>query len=255
MIGRLLEKFREKPSLEKYEIPENQVVYAIGDIHGRADLLRKLHDLIIQDADDRQHEKRTLVYLGDYVDRGPYVRETVEMLINETLPGFERIFLMGNHEQFLLNFLEDPEILQAWIIVGGGSTLSSYGVRLPSSGFSPERDEKVRRTFISAVPKNHLLFFKNLRPFFKLKDFLFVHAGIRPGLKLEKQKSEDIFWIRDDFLSSTYDHDFMVVHGHTIDEEVQIRSNRIGVDTGAYATGVLTCAVIEGCEIRFISTK
>jgi len=255
MIGGLLEKFRKKPSREKYGIPEDQVVYAIGDIHGRADLLRRLHDLIIHDADNRQHEKRMLVYLGDYVDRGPYVHETLEMLVNEPLPEFERIFLMGNHEQYLLNFLEDPMVLQTWIIIGGHSTLLSYGVRPPSSGFTHDRAEEVRQEFANAVPESHLIFFKNLQPFFKIGDFLFVHAGIRPGLKLKKQKPEDLYWIRDEFLSCTVGHGIKVIHGHTIEEEVQVRSNRVGIDTGAYATGVLTCAVIEGCEIRFLSTK
>ena len=254
MLQALLKKIRRKAPREEYSVPEGSLIYAVGDIHGRADLLRGLHQLIARDAQDREAQKKIIVYLGDYVDRGPYVRETLDLLVENALPGFESRFLMGNHEQLLLNFLEDPQVLQTWIFLGGQSTLLSYKVRSPGSGFSPERGEEVRQELIRAIPEKHLEFLNRLEPFYKAGTYLFVHAGIRPSLDLEDQKPEDIYWIRDDFLSCKADHGLKVVHGHTITEKVQVRLNRVGIDTGAYATGVLTCAVFENRGVRFLST-
>lgn len=254
MLRTLLEKYRNKPSRGEYAIPEGRVIYAVGDIHGRADLLHQLHELISAHALKRRPEKKMLVYLGDYVDRGPQVRETLDMLASKPLPGFERRFLMGNHEQFLLHFLEDPLVLETWAAVGGQATLLSYAVNSPGSGFSPERAGEVLKQFRQALPGRHLEFLRSLEPYFKMGDYLFVHAGIRPGLALEKQKPEDIYWIRDEFLSCSLDLGCKVVHGHTIEEKILIRANRIGIDTGAYATGVLSCAVVEGSGLDFLST-
>jgi serine/threonine protein phosphatase 1 len=255
MILQLFEKFNKKNREKVYQLPEGWRVYAVGDIHGRADLLERLNQIIVLDSEAAPFKKNLLVYLGDYLDRGPFVRETLDLLISGLPSGFKTEYLHGNHEEFFLRFLEDPSILEMWVALGGQSTLMSYGVQVPGMGFSTERARKVREELLQAMPREHLEFLTNLKPFFVLGDFVFVHAGIRPGVPLDKQKPEDLFWIRDDFLNSPADHGYLVIHGHTIDEQVQKLFNRIGVDTGAYATGILSCAVLEGNRIRFLSTE
>ncbi len=255
MIQGLLDKFRtkKKPPRE-FWIPENQRVYAVGDIHGRADLVERIHEIIISDAAEHSHKKNFIVYLGDYLDRGPYARETIDLLISSQPPGFERVYLMGNHEQILLNFLDEPSILSMWLGVGGGSTLMSYGLKPPGSGFSEQKAHEVRDELREKIPAEHIGFIKNLRQSFPAGDYLFVHAGIRPAVPIEDQTPDDIYWIRDEFLNSDADHGKMVIHGHTISEDIQHLSNRIAIDTGAYASGVLSCVVLEENRIKFLST-
>lgn len=254
MILPFLEKFKTKSREKVYQIPEGCRVYAIGDIHGRADLLERLHEIIVLHSEADPFKKNLAIYLGDYLDRGPFVRDTLDLLLSGLPSGFKTEYLHGNHEEFFLRFLEDPSILEMWVPLGGQSTLMSYGVQVPGKGFSPERARKVREELLQAMPREHLEFLMNLKPFFVIGDFVFVHAGIRPGIPLAEQKPEDLFWIRDDFLNSKVDHGYKVIHGHTIDEQVQKHFNRIGVDTGAYATGILSCAVLENSRIRFLST-
>ena len=154
-----------------------------------------------------------------------------------------------------LDFLKNPSILQLWLDLGGHATLMSYGIRPPQgSGFKPELAERICRKLLENMPRDHLVFLNGLEPFFRFGDYFFVHAGIRPRVPPEKQKPEDMYWIREDFLSCSEDHGFRVVHGHTIHEQAREYPNRIGIDTGAYATGVLTCAVFEGSRIRYLST-
>ncbi len=254
MLSLLFQKFKNQPQNRAFRIPEGWRVYAIGDIHGRDDLLRELHQIILEDSMDNPDLSKMAVYLGDYVDRGARVRETIDELLYHPLPGFSSRYLMGNHEQLLLSFLDDPSILQFWINIGGSSTLLSYGVQAPGSGFSASRVNSIRGELISLMPKAHLSFIQSLEPYVLFGDYLFVHAGIRPGIDLEAQKPDDIFWIRDEFLDAGIDHGFRVVHGHTIDEQIQEHPNRIGVDTGACSTGVLTCAILEDDQVNFLHT-
>jgi serine/threonine protein phosphatase 1 len=226
----------------------------VGDIHGRADLLAQLHEAILADAGTGSARENILVYLGDYVDRGAFVRETIDELHRADLPGFRREYLMGNHEQLLLGFLEDPGILDYWLTLGGRATLLSYGINLPFAGTSGDRARDLQEEFRRKLPDRHLAFYENLKAHVRIGDYLFVHAGIRPGVDLDNQNREDFYWIRDEFLNSVADHRFKVVHGHTISAEVENRSNRLGVDTGAYATGVLTCTVLEEEQTRFLAT-
>lgn len=249
-----LEKFKKKPVKQAYSIPSSCRVYAVGDIHGRADLLGELQNAIFRDARDSSQESNLIVYLGDYLDRGPYVRQTLEQLHLDLPPGFEARYLMGNHEELFLAFLRDPSVLEPWLELGGQMTLLSYGLRPPGFGCTLQRAEEVRQELWQAVPEKHLAFLRNLETSLQCGDYFFVHAGIRPGVPLEKQKPEDMCWIRDPFLSFSKDHGLRVVHGHTVQEEVQEHPNRIGVDTGAYATGILTCAVIEDSRLRYLST-
>lgn len=249
-----LTKGNSTTTLREYKVPQGCCVYAVGDIHGRADLLQKLHKSIIEDAKTRQCQEKIIVYLGDYVDRGAFVKETIDELLRDDLKKFRREYLMGNHEQLLLNFLEDPAIFEYWFNLGGQATLLSYGVNASMSGPSIENIQGIQEELLEKIPDRHMQFYQSLKPNVQLGDYFFVHAGIKPGIALHDQEPEDIYWIRDEFLSSRDDHKLKIVHGHTVTQEVQNYSNRLCVDTGAYATGILTCAVLEEDQINFLST-
>jgi len=228
-------------------------IYAIGDIHGRLDLLHLLHEKILEDAEDAE-AALYLVYLGDYVDRGPDPEGVLATLCAGPLPGFVAVPLMGNHEEMMLSFLDGTTDGLNWVQFGGSSTLQSYGVRLVPGGDPLERLEEARLRLKETLPSEHEAFLRGLKLTVTVGDYLFVHAGLRPGLSLEAQSPRDLLWIREEFLEWSGDHGRTIVHGHTISPEPEIRSNRIGIDTGAYATGRLTCLVLEGTEIRFLST-
>ena len=253
MLEHIFRYFR-KTTRNGYQLPPGRRVYAVGDIHGRVDLLGRLQRLIYRDASEHGGVCHQVVYLGDYLDRGPYVKETVEALIVAS-NSLEHCCLMGNHEQLFLKFLEDPALLEPWLGLGGQSTLMSYGVRAPGSGFSVQRAVQVRDALQAAVPSRHLEFLNNLKPFLKLGDYLFVHAGIRPDVPLEAQTSEDLFWTRSGGGAGGNGHGYRIVHGHTIREQPRVSENSIGVDTGAYATGILTCAVLQDGQVEFLSTE
>jgi serine/threonine protein phosphatase 1 len=234
--------------------PEAVRLYAIGDIHGRLDLLRHMHDLIREDAARAGAARNRVVYLGDYIDRGLESRQVIDFLLDEPLDGFEQVYLKGNHEEVLLQFLEDPGVGANWFFFGGDSTLYSYRVPGASPAIDANRLAQVQTAFQNALPPRHLAFYRALELQHRAGDYLFVHAGIRPGLPLERQTEADLLWIRDEFLDSTADHGAIVVHGHTIAPEPVVRPNRIGIDTGAYASGTLTCLVLDGDNRRFLRT-
>ena len=229
-----------------------QRVYCIGDIHGRLDLLQELHRMIEADAGVFDGE-RILVYLGDYIDRGMHSMQVIDELLDVPLPGFENVYLMGNHEQTLLDFLQHPQAAQGWLSWGGREALLSYGVSFPPN-LARMDVELIRDEFLTRLPGRHMEFFQNLQLMHVVGDYLFVHAGIRPGVAIQEQRNEDLLWIRQDFTDSREQHEHVVVHGHTISEEVAFCSNRIGIDTGAYCTGVLTCLVLEGEGQRLLQT-
>jgi serine/threonine protein phosphatase 1 len=232
-------------------VEPGQRVYSIGDIHGRADLLQQLHGMIEADAADHEG-RRTLVYLGDFIDRGMHSREVIDELLDAPLAGFETVYLLGNHEQTLLDFLDHPKAAAGWLAWGGRETLASYGVNLQPH-IRPD-PEQLRDELQLLLPESHLAFYQRMRLLHRAGDYLFVHAGIRPGKPLQEQSNEDLLWIRDDFTESQIQHEHVVVHGHTISDEVVFHPNRIGIDTGAYATGVLTCLVLEGEDRRVLQT-
>ena len=236
--------------IEEARLPPGLRVYAIGDIHGRADLLDRLHDKIEADLSTAP-EKTAIVYLGDYVDRGPDSHGVIERLVRPRFTGVETVALLGNHEDMLLQFMDAPYGASLWLSNGGDATLASYKVKVPASF-----DELLftQRALLGAMPRHHKQFLASLPEQVQFGDYLFVHAGIKPGPPLDRQSREHMIWIRDVFLNSEVDHGLIVVHGHTIVHEVEWMPNRIGVDTGAYTTGRLTALVLEGAARRLLQT-
>ncbi len=241
---------KKKLSSKRQPSTGDRLVYAIGDVHGRLDLL---HDLIKQIAADVDAydaaEKPVLVFLGDYVDRGAYSRGVIEFLIRlKSLPNIEVRALKGNHEQAMLSFLTDVEIGPAWVQSGGASTLVSYGVPAPQTRIASELWEQAREALATALPPEHVEFLQSLELYVEYGDYVFVHAGLRPGVPIERQSEQDLLWIRSDFLEETRPFPKVVVHGHTPEPEPFLGENRLGLDTGAYATGVLTAARLFGTD-------
>ena len=233
--------------------PEGTRIYAIGDMHGRLDLLQKLEDKTQADADGSGADLRIAVYLGDYIDRGPDSRALVDWVIEGQLDGFETHLIKGNHEDRMLKYLEGSDGGERWLAIGGLETLQSYDI---SAGALPsaEQGDQWRMQLIRCLPPEHLAFLTNLEIKYECGDYLFVHAGVKPGVALADQNAEDFLWIRDEFLGSRQDFGRMIVHGHSIGATPQIQINRICVDTGAYYSGHLTAAVLEGDEVWFLQT-
>jgi serine/threonine protein phosphatase 1 len=247
---------RQRVNVETAAVPEGLRVYAIGDIHGRPDLLARLHDQILADMASAPAGTRPLaVYLGDYVDRGLHSREVIDLLLERPLSGFEAVYLKGNHDQQLLDFLSHPDTGALWLRYGGDATLYSYGVRLPSDMPKELHLHVMSEDFRKVLPERHLRFFQNLSLTFEMGDFLFVHAGIHPGKTISEQTPEDILWIREEFLESDVDLGRVVIHGHSVTDQPEVRDNRIGVDTGAVFSNALTCLVLEGDRKRFLCTR
>ena len=251
---RLFNAFSRREPVREYRLPPGLRVYAVGDVHGRADLLRQLHATLVRDAADIPEAPVAAIYLGDYLDRGPQVRETLDELAHGLPDRFRTAYLRGNHEYLFLEFLKNPIVLEGWLAIGAAATLLSYGVQPPGSGFSAEQAATVRDDMIVAMPEEHLRFLRLLKPSLRIGDYLFAHAGVRPGVDPELQKEADLLWVRREFMDSKQDHGVRVVHGHTILDHPEVRPNRISLDTGAYATGVLTCAVLEEDRVRFLDT-
>jgi serine/threonine protein phosphatase 1 len=253
-IGVMLSRFfgRRPSPRAAPEAPSGTRIYAIGDIHGCDVLLERLHGLIRADAADADSLRKVIVYLGDYVDRGEGSRRVIDMLVAGPPPGFEAVYLCGNHEEMTLSFLEDSAIAPMWMMNGGNATLYSYGVRFGDAATPEARYFAMQKAFRAALPESHLDFLRGLAPYYVEGDYLFVHAGVAPGRPLEEQQRQDLLWIRDEFLDSSADHGYCVVHGHSIVDEPDQRPNRIAIDTGAYYSGTLTCLVLEGDERRFL---
>lgn len=239
-----------------------RVVYAIGDIHGHLELLDNLLEIIARDVRALGRSDRpVLVFVGDYVDRGPASRGVIERLVAlkgaaDRQGGCEVRALMGNHEQTLLSFLQNPEAGGAWIEFGGGETLASYGVLRPPGRGDPDSWRAVQAQFQHNLPPEHLAFLQGLELSARYGDYLFVHAGVRPGVPWDQQQPEDLLWIRNDFLSLPHRLGCVVVHGHTPDPDPFIGPDRINIDTGAYATGVLTAVrLIDGPPVVLQARK
>jgi len=240
---------------ESPAVPDGHRIYAVGDIHGRADLLHRLQALIAEDAAGASENiQKTVIYLGDYVDRGLESKAVIDLLAADSPADLATICLKGNHEETMLLFLDDVTIGPAWFAMGGDATAYSYGVGLPKGLSQKARFDHVWHELHQRIPATHISFLSELRLTYTIGDYMFVHAGVRPGVALDQQNTEDLLWIRDEFLSATAGWDKVIVHGHSASHRPQSLPHRIGVDTGAYATNVLTSLVIEGRERRFLST-
>ncbi len=224
-------------------LPDGIRIYAIGDVHGRADLVDRLLARIEAERVEAAPPRTLHLLLGDYIDRGPSSRAVIDRLIQRQRTH-EVVCLKGNHERYAFEFLSTPAALDPWRRLGGLETLISYGLT-PTMRPDPAAQARLSAEFNRALPDSHRQFLANLLLSFDCGDYLFVHAGIRPGLPLEQQLEEDLLSIRDEFLSSEEDFGKVVVHGHTPVMEPEVRPNRINIDTGAYATGRLTCLKLE----------
>jgi serine/threonine protein phosphatase 1 len=233
-------------------LPAGLRIYAIGDIHGRIDLLNELLARIDADIVLRPADRTAYVFLGDYIDRGPSSRETIDRLIGHGAAK-ESIFLKGNHEFIALKCLSDRGLFDQWLRLGGLETLISYGLP-PEMLAGGNQTIDLQEAFHRALPPAHFRFFRNLQNSFDCGDFFFAHAGVRPKVKLSLQTESDLLWIRDEFLLSNEDFGKIVVHGHTPRHDIEVQPNRINIDTGAYATGRLTCLVIEDSALSVIDT-
>ncbi len=252
LFQRRPEKAAETPGPGAPRAPAGSRLYAIGDIHGCLDHLRRLHDAILADAATAP-PRRVLIYLGDYVDRGPASRGVIEALAAPGPAGFERVFLKGNHEDFLVQALTDRSVLPSWLINGGDATCRSYGFDPdhPPPGCK-DRAAWQQESLRAALPPAHRAFLKSLALSHREGDYFFCHAGVRPGVRLAAQRAEDLMWIREPFLSTSAPHGKVVGHGHTPSQSPERRANRIGIDTGACYGGNLTALVLEDEEQRFL---
>lgn len=249
--GRRPAAAREEAPRGPAAIPAGYRVYAIGDIHGEAALLAAMLDRIRADAGDHPPARTLVVFLGDYIDRGPDSRGVLELLCSNPLPGATLRFLMGNHEAAMLDFLAGEPAGTEWLRFGGVETLASYGIAAAGAA-TPQRLSQLRMELEARLPPRHLDFLRGLENSCVIGGYAFVHAGIRPGRSLDAQIPEDLFWIREPFLSDPRPHDHVIVHGHTVTPEPELRPNRIGLDTGAYATGVLTGLRLMGTNQQIL---
>lgn len=257
MLKRVLAGLRgsrtdEKRDAEPSRLPVGHRVYAVGDVHGRADLLRRMRDLIAADIARVGPEEALIVFLGDYVDRGPHSRTVLDILIGEPFPA-PTVHLLGNHEAMLLDFLDRPESGETWRRFGGIETVHSYGVDVADLKVG-QNLQLVAERLRAAIPPEHVSFLGKLLLSRAVGGYFFCHAGVRPGVPLDRQREEDLLWIREEFISSDGPFGAVVVHGHTPGEQPVVRENAIGIDTGAYITGKLTCAALSANGVTFLST-
>jgi serine/threonine protein phosphatase 1 len=243
----MLSMLRHLTPTAKPQLPNGVRVYAISDIHGCAHLLRQMFRVIDADIAQSRPHRAIEVFVGDYIDRGPDTRGTLDLLIERARRG-NAVFLKGNHEAFLWDVFRDPTRLDSWLQVGGTETLLSYGLS-PAPGASEDEQRALMRDLAAAMPPRHREFLSRLRLTFTCGDFFFVHAGVRPGIALAEQRESDLLWIREEFLQSTKKFGKYIVHGHTPVRSAEILPNRANIDTGAYATGNLTLLSIQGSSM------
>ncbi len=248
--------FRALKGIETLSSTDGNLVYAIGDIHGQAELLVPLVEDILGDIKDARHQKPIIIFLGDYIDRGPKSRTVVDIILRlSKLPFVRVISLCGNHEDMMLRFLQDPSQGMPWLAAGGADTLISYGLTAPELRSPPEVWEELRLALHAALPKEHLDFYNDLKMMVQIGNFAFVHAGVRPGVPLDLQNEDDLMWIRKPFLEAKRPSEKVIVHGHTPVLEPELFPHRICIDTGAYATGILTALKLYEGDIVVLQSK
>ncbi len=242
-----------------YKIGEGKRIYAVGDIHGYADVLARMHDVIEEDLAARPIPQAQIVYLGDYVSRGPDSKGVIDMLIErpKAVPHIDHVFLLGNHENRLVEFIRNPEGINLSFKPSHDiAACKSYGLDSLDrhENISKEVSKKISEELKSCIPENHISFMEDLKVTHIVDDYLFVHSGFRPGIALESQTLEDLIYTREPFLSYEEYHEHFVVHGHTVSRqgEVDHKHNRLNLDSGLYNGGPLSCAAIEGDDIRIL---
>ena len=247
--------FKSKPALQPST--EGRLVYAIGDVHGHLGALDALMTTIFADiAASAPAERPMIVFVGDYVDRGPASAGVVDRVIElMARPDLEVRALKGNHEEALLQFLGEPPFGATWADYGGNTTLASYGVQPPAQRTDTEAWVKASEALAEALPPAHLKFYSELELMVTVGDYAFVHAGVRPGVPLARQSERDLLWIRQEFTQAPGRFEKIIVHGHTPMEEPQLTPARIGIDTGVYATGVLTAVRLDGTGPRILQGR
>ena len=252
MLSALRKLARSISAEPLHAVPAGERVYAVGDIHGRLDLFEAL--LAAIDADDAARGDATthLVILGDLVDRGPDSAGVIAR-VRELAKNANVRVLMGNHEEMFLDAFEDLQVLKHFLRYGGKETLLSYPIKKKT--FREASLKKLMKLMHEVIPEKDRAFIAGLEDHVRIGDYVFVHAGIRPGVPIAEQKSSEMRWIREPFLSHRNAHEAMVVHGHTITDEVEHRPNRIGIDTGAYNSGRLTALGLEGTERWIIEAR
>jgi serine/threonine protein phosphatase 1 len=236
--------------------PDGRRIYAIGDIHGERELAERLLAKIRLDmAEHPAPAGAAVIFLGDYIDRGPDSRGVLDLLSDDPIPGCETRFLRGNHEQAMLDFLSDPVAHGIWLDFGGVETLASYGILSSRGRLTPDKLLALAGQLAIALSARHRDFLAGLEPYVVEGDFAFIHAGLRPGIPLAEQKLQDLIWIREPFLQSNEIFEKFIVHGHNIVEQPEILQTHVSVDTGAYSSGKLTAIIISGAGINFLSAE
>jgi len=242
-------------SLGQSSTPPDMRIYAIGDVHGYLSLMTKIHQKIRTDLDDNPTDQYRIIFLGDYIDRGPDSAGCVQYLFDLCAEDDDVICLKGNHEDKLEKFLENPiEVAESFFTYGGVECVQSYGVEMDGYSAADEVIVKVRDELYAQIPLEHKQFYSKLTMSVTLGDYLFAHAGVRPDVPLTAQSDDDLIWIRSEFISNNSLYDKVIVHGHTPAYPMEVLPNRINADTCAYDTGVLSCVVLEGTSYRVIET-
>lgn len=243
----MLPFLKSRKSENRPRLPDGLRVYAISDIHGCAHLLKQMLRVIDVDMARSPPSRAIEVYLGDYIDRGPDSRATLDILIERSRRS-RAVFLSGNHEVLLIEALRDPTRAQEWFRYGGLQTLISYGLT-PSRSPDNAEQQTLLHELLTVMPEQHIQFLDSLRLTFTCGDFFFAHAGVRPGIPLDRQSEADLLWIRNEFLQSNENFGKYIIHGHTPVRSAEAHPNRMNIDTGAYATGNLTLLTIQGSRI------
>jgi Calcineurin-like phosphoesterase len=233
-------------SLAMAQMPIGEIAYVIGDIHGRNDLLLELLDRIVKDEPSKKFRVRHIILLGDYVDRGKMSKEVIETLTDLKLPEFNIVMLDGNHEAAMRNFMEEPVRGKRWLYYGGDATLRSYGIDCTLESITEAQLIKISNDLSKALSATHKEFLYGLVRSYELGDFFFAHAGVNPKRSLKDQTDTDLLWVRNEFLGHEGLYEKIVVHGHSISARPEFKDNRIGIDTGAFYSGDLTCLVLHG---------
>jgi serine/threonine protein phosphatase 1 len=254
MLNRLLRKKTPPRPIDSAAIPEGRRIYAIGDVHGRNDLLLQLLEKIVKDDGERGGAESEIIFLGDLVDRGPDSAGVIETAMRLKAAAGNVRFLMGNHEEvYLAAATGDEKSVRFFNRIGGRETILSYEISMKEyiELDMPQLAQRIPTLF----PQEHIDFISGFEDQIIIGDYAFVHAGIRPGVPLSEQRKKDLRWIREEFLSAQEAHEKVIVYGHTISDDVVEAGNRIGIDTGAYYSDKLTALVLQGTERRYLDTS